>query len=131
MAAKGSAGRPLSPHLQVYRFSLLMALSILHRITGGALYVGTLIVAWWLIALASGPGALALWQTIFLSPLGLLVLFGYTWALFHHMMGGIRHLVWDTGARLDVASAKSTAAMGVAAALVLTILVWVVAFLAR
>ena len=129
MAAKGSADRPLSPHLQVYRFSLLMALE--QRFTGGALYVGTLIVAWWLVALASGPGALALWQMVFLNPLGLLVLFGYTWALFHHMMGGIRHLVWDTGARLDVASAKSTAAMGVAAALVLTILVWVVAFLAR
>ncbi len=131
MASNGSTGRPLSPHLQVYRFSLLMALSILHRATGIALYLGTLIVVWWLVAVASGPAALAFWQMVFLNPLGLLVLFGYTWALFHHMMGGIRHLVWDTGARLDVASAKSTAMFSTIAAFALTILVWIVAFMVR
>ncbi len=129
MAAKSTAGRPLSPHLQVYRFTLLMAMSILHRITGAALYVGTLIVVWWLIAVATGPGALGLWQALFLNPLGLIVLFGYTWALFHHMLGGVRHLVWDTGARLEVPKAKALASLNAALPPVLAVVVWAAALL--
>ena len=89
--------RPLSPHLQTYRWTLTMALSIVHRATGMALYFGTLLLAWWLIAAASGPGAYANVQAFTGSFIGRLILFGYTWALMHHLLCGLRHLVWDLG----------------------------------
>ena len=96
--AEGPAARPLSPHLQIYRLTLTMLMSIVHRITGGALYIGTVLLAWWLIAAASGPNAYAVFQSVASSFLGRIVLLGYTWALIHHMLGGVRHLIWDTGA---------------------------------
>ena len=74
-----------------------MMMSIVHRITGAALYFGTLLLAWWLIAAASGPNAYAKVQWFIGTFIGRLILFGYTWALIHHMLGGIRHLIWDTG----------------------------------
>src|ERR1700730_10848073 len=89
--------RPLSPHLQTYRWTLTMALSIVHRITGMALFFGTLLVAWWLIAVSAGPNAYAVFQDFLGSIFGRLILLGYTWALLHHMLGGIRHLAWDLG----------------------------------
>src|SRR5262245_32092878 len=88
--------RPLSPHLQIYKPMLTMVMSIVHRITGGALYFGMLLPAWWLIAAATGPNAYANVEWFMGSLIGQLVLFGYTWALLHHMLGGIRHLIWDT-----------------------------------
>src|SRR6266849_4815175 len=96
MAGSKAPTRPLSPHVQIYRWPLPMLMSILHRITGGGLYVGTLLMAWWLIATASGPNAYATFGAFINSWIGLLILFGYTWALLHHMLGGIRHLIWDT-----------------------------------
>ena len=78
-----------------------MVMSIFHRITGAALYFGTLLVAWWLVAAASGPEYYAWVNGFFGSFLGRLILFGYTWALIHHMLGGIRHLIWDTGYGLE------------------------------
>src|SRR5579871_4098332 len=90
------AERPLSPHLQIYRPMLTMMMSIVHRITGAALYVGTLLLAWWLLAAASGPNAYATFQAVASSFIGRVVLLGYTWALVH-MLGGIRHLIWDSG----------------------------------
>lgn len=131
MAAPVKQARPLSPHLQIYSFTLLMASSILHRITGAALYVGSVLVAWWLLALASGPNAYAAFQAVAGSWLGMLVLFGFTWALFQHMMGGIRHLIWDTGTSMDVAAAKRLAAGGYVAAGLATVAVWIVALLLR
>ena len=80
--------RPLSPHVQTYRWTLTMALSIVHRATGIALYFGTLLLAWWLLSAAAGQQAFAWMQWFIGSPIGLLVLFGYTWALMHHMLGG-------------------------------------------
>src|SRR6266704_5914647 len=94
---RASAERPLSPHLSIYKPMLTMMMSIVHRITGFGLYFGTLLVAWWLIAAASGPGAYAGIGSFMSSFFGRLILFGYTWALVHHMLGGIRHLIWDTG----------------------------------
>lgn len=91
------AARPLSPHLQVYSFPINMTMSILHRITGAALYFGTIILAWWLMALASGPAYFDLVSGILGTALGKLVLLGYTWALVNHALGGIRHFIWDTG----------------------------------
>ena len=84
---------------------LTMMMSIVHRITGAALYFGTLLLVWWLIAAAAGPNAYAAVQWFMETLLGRLILFGYTWALIHHMLGGIRHLIWD----LATASARSSA----------------------
>jgi len=94
---KARRDRPLSPHLQIYRPTLTMVMSIVHRLTGMGLYFGTLILAWWLIAAASGPNAYSNVEGFVGSLLGRLILFGYTWALIHHMLGGIRHLIWDIG----------------------------------
>lgn len=93
--------RPLSPHLQIYRPTMTMMMSIVHRITGGALFFGMLLMVWWLTAAASGPNAYATVQWFMETLFGRLILFGYTWALIHHMLGGIRHLIWDTGTGLD------------------------------
>src|ERR1700692_4699256 len=93
---KAPAARPLSPHLQIYKPTLTMMMSIVHRITGLGLYFGTLLLAWWLIAAAS-PSSYARFEWFASSLIARLILFGYPWALIHHMLGGIRHLIWDTG----------------------------------
>lgn len=123
--------RPLSPHLQVYRLIPTMVMSIVHRITGAALYFGTLLVAWWLIAAASGPDYFSFVNTVFGSWIGRLVLFGYTWALMHHMLGGVRHLIWDTGAMFDKKSATAMAWATLAASITLTLLIWIVGYMVR
>ena len=89
--------RPLSPHIQIYYPLINMVMSIVHRITGAALYIGSLLLAWWLIAAATGPDYYNYVVSWFATWPGKLILLGYTWALMHHMLGGIRHLIWDTG----------------------------------
>lgn len=101
MPRTSPAERPLSPHLSIYKPSITMVMSILHRITGAALFFGTLLLVIFLVGLAGGKTSFATVQAVYGSLVGKLVLFGYTWALFQHMMGGIRHLIWDTGAMLD------------------------------
>ncbi|KAB2944156.1 MAG: succinate dehydrogenase, cytochrome b556 subunit [Hyphomicrobium sp.] len=96
--------RPLSPHLQIYRPQINMVMSILHRITGAALYVGSLLIAWWLIAAATSPEYFAFVNGLFATWPGMVVIVGYSWALIHHLLGGLRHFVWDTGAGLDIGS---------------------------
>ncbi len=118
--------RPMSPHLTVYRFRPTMAMSILHRITGGALYFGTVLVAWWLVAAASGPESFATASAAAGSILGRLVLFAYSWTLLHHMAGGIRHLVWDTGAALGREESTRMAVGTLVASLSATVLLWLV-----
>ena len=135
-AAKGEAAivrreRPLSPHLSIYRPIPTMVMSIMHRATGIAMYFGTVLVAWWLVAVASGPAAFATVQAFFISPIGLLVLFGYTWVLLHHMLGGIKHLVWDTGAIGEREVNRTVAIAQPIASALLTVLVWVLAFVVR
>ncbi len=100
-----SVQRPLSPHLQVYRLPLLPLMSISHRVTGVGLAFGTLVLAWWLAALATGPGAYAVF-TAFMMPLGGLALLGWMVAIAYHFCNGIRHLIWDTGHSLDLESAE-------------------------
>ena len=95
--ANATNNRPLSPHLQIYKPIPTMVASIVHRITGGALYFGTLLVAWWLIALASGPAYYDWVNWAMGTIIGRLILIGYTWALVHHMLGGLRHFTWDLG----------------------------------
>lgn len=127
--ATATRARPLSPHLTVYRWPITMTMSILHRITGGALYVGTLLVAWWLIAAATSEEHFAFVHWLVGSWFGLLVLFGYTWALFHHMLGGIRHLIWDTGAGLEKQTASTLAWATLVGSLLLTAAIWLFYFL--
>ena len=100
--------RPLSPHLDVYRFTLTMAMSIVHRITGVGLYVGVLLLAWFLLALSSDAAAFAIFSAFIRSIIGQLILFGFTWALFHHLLGGIRH--FDLGRRLRPRSTRCASA---------------------
>lgn len=123
--ANGS-GRPLSPHLQVYKFQWTMALSITHRITGVGLAVGTLLLAWWLIAAGVGPEAFARAQRFIGSAFGMLLMFGWTWALFYHLANGIRHLVWDAGYAFELQNAERGAYIVAAASLGLTVLAWII-----
>lgn len=122
------ADRPLSPHLQVYTPMLTMILSIVHRLTGAALYFGTLLLCWWLIAAATGPEYFTFVQDFMSSYLGRLILFGYTWALLHHMFGGLRHLFWDTGRGFELPTAELTARWTIAGSVVTTIVVWVAGY---
>lgn len=123
--------RPLSPHLQVYRPMLTMMASITHRITGAALYFGFLLFAWWLVAAASGPGYFDFVQALFGSWFGRLVLFGFTWALTYHAIGGVRHLIWDSGRGFDLATVEWMARANVAGSVVLTLAIWIVGYWVR
>jgi succinate dehydrogenase / fumarate reductase cytochrome b subunit len=127
--ATGSASRPLSPHLQIYRPMLTMVMSIVHRITGAALYFGMLLLAWWLIAAASGPNAYGAFEWFMGSVIGQLVLFGYTWALIHHMLGGVRHLIWDTGHGFEPAERERLTLATLVGSITLTLILWVVGYL--
>ncbi len=125
---QGESGRPLSPHLQIYRPMLTMMMSIVHRMTGAALYLGTALLAWWLIAAASGPEAFATVQWFMGSIIGRLILLGYTWALIHPMLGGMRHLVWDTGRGFDLKTIEIMARVTLGGSIALTIVVWVIGY---
>lgn len=129
MTNKLGAERPLSPHLQIYRPMLTMMMSIAHRITGASLAVGFALLAWWFVAISMGPSAYAYVQSFFGSVIGLALLFAFTWALIHHMLGGIRHLIWDTGAGLDKTTIEIFAAGTLAGSVILTILVWVIGYI--
>lgn len=124
---KNAANRPLSPHLSVYKPQLTSVLSILHRGTGVALAVGTLLVTWWLASIAGGEESFTNANDFLGSWFGTLLLFGWSWALFYHLCNGIRHLMWDTGFGFDLATTYLTGKIVVGASLVLTILVWLIA----
>lgn len=117
--------RPLSPHLQVYRPQLTSVLSILHRITGIGLAVGTLLLVWWLIAAAAGPTAFDTVQNFIGSIIGRLLLLTWSFALYYHLCNGIRHLVWDVGKGFELGTAYASGWLVVAAAVMLTVISWV------
>ena len=121
--------RPLSPHLQIYKPMLTMMMSIVHRITGAALYLGTLLLVWWLIAAASGPTTYASVQWFMQTLIGKLILFGYTWALIHHMLGGIRHLIWDTGRGFGPVEREWLTVATIVGSVGLTVLLWIFGFM--
>ena len=123
--------RPLSPHLGVSRWQWTMALSILHRATGIALAVGTLLLVYWLWAAANGPAAFASARGLIGSWFGQICLFGWTASLFYHLFNGVRHLFWDAGRGFDLKTARASGLLVVAAALVATILAWVVGYAVR
>jgi succinate dehydrogenase / fumarate reductase cytochrome b subunit len=121
-----SASRPLSPHLQIYRPQITSVLSISHRATGLVLSVGTLLLVWWLVALARGPEAFASAQSFVGSWFGRLLLLGWTFSLFFHLANGIRHLCWDAGYGFEIKTATVSGWVVVAASAALTVIVWVV-----
>lgn len=119
--------RPLSPHLQVYRPQLTSVLSIIHRATGIALTIGTLLVVYWLVSLAAGPEPYDHAKSVLGSMLGQLCMFLWTWALFYHLCNGIRHLVWDAGYGFAMEAVYKSGRAVVAASLILTFLTWLIA----
>lgn len=116
--------RPLSPHLQIYRPQLTSVLSILHRATGIILALGALLIAAWLVAVAWGPGAYQTAHAALNSWLGKTLLFLWTLCTFYHLCNGIRHLAWDAGYGFELPAAYASGKIAVAAAVVLTILAW-------
>lgn len=120
--------RPLSPHLQVYKWQVQMVTSILHRATGIALAVGTLLVLWGLVSLAGGEESFSQFKTCIGSPIGLVLLFGWSWSLFYHLCNGIRHLVQDAGAGYAIPQFVRSSWLSIVGSLVLTVLVWAFVF---
>ena len=126
-----SPPRPLSPHLQIYRWQLTSVLSILHRITGLALVAGTLLLVYWLVATAANPAAFATAQEFIGSILGRLLLFAWTVALFYHLANGIRHLLWDAGRGFELRSVYASGWAVVIAAVALSLITWIAGYASR
>jgi succinate dehydrogenase / fumarate reductase, cytochrome b subunit len=118
--------RPLSPHLSIYRPTMTMAMSIAHRISGAGLYVGVLLLAWFLIAASADASSFSVFSDFIDSFIGRLVLFMFTWALFHHLIGGLRHALWDAGYGLDAPLRDQMAWATLIGGFALTVLVWIV-----
>lgn len=122
--------RPLSPHLQTYKWSLTMAMSIVHRITGIALYFGTILLVWWLLAAASGPTAYTTFQNFLSSFIGRLIVLGYSWALVHHLLSGVRHLIWDLGYGFGKKEREWLTWAALIGSISITVLLWIIAVFA-
>ena len=123
--------RPLSPHLGIYRWTITMAMSIAHRITGWGLYVGTILLAWYLIATSMDAAAFNVVSGFLNSVIGQIILFGFTWALIHHALGGVRHAIWDMGYGLDKPMRDYLALATLIGGVVLTIVVWIIGYAVR
>jgi len=130
-SAKPAVKRPLSPHLSIYRFQINMVMSILHRITGTANYFGTAFVAAWLMSAATGSKHYETANALLTHPIGMLLVFGYSWSVIHHMVGGVRHLIWDTGRGFSIANVNALSWLTIVLSLTLTVLVWVVGLISR
>jgi len=120
--------KPLSPHLQVYRPQVTSVLSITHRLTGLVLVLAAMLLTYWLAAAAYGPGAFARAQIVLESWFGRLVLFGFTFSLFYHLLNGLRHLGWDMGKGFDLTRLRITGALVVVGSIALTLLSWMWAY---
>jgi succinate dehydrogenase / fumarate reductase cytochrome b subunit len=118
--------RPLSPHLQIYKFTLTMANSIVQRGTGMAMYCGTLLIVLWLGSAALGDGPFGVINAIYGFWLVQVLLFLASWALFHHMLGGIRHFIWDSGNLMDPAGRETITRVQWVASIVLTLGAWII-----
>lgn len=127
MADANRGNRPLSPHLQIYRIQITSTLSILHRLTGVGMALTAVLIVWWFVAAASSPGSFALVDGILTSWLGLAVMTASLWALWYHLLNGIRHLVWDTGRGFDLTRVTQSGWAVVAGSVVLTVLTLLVA----
>lgn len=118
------SNRPLSPHLQVYRLPLAGIISISHRITGVALALGTVLLTYWLTAAAYGPEAFDRAQAVMGSWFGLLVLLGFTFALYFHLGNGIRHLFWDVGKGFEIPTVRKSGIAVILFAIAMTVTTW-------
>lgn len=116
--------RPLSPHLSIYRWPISMTLSILHRMTGVALSAGLIVLVVWLESIAFGPAAYGTVMDWMASPLGKLLLLGWTFAFFFHLCNGVRHLFWDVGMGFEIAQTNASAWTVVIVSLLLTTVFW-------
>ncbi len=123
--------RPLSPHLQVYRLQITSALSMLHRLSGIALGLGTLLMAYWLIAAAAGPEDFGTAQDFVGSIVGRIILLGFTFALTFHFCNGMRHLLWDSGRGFELSSVRTTGWIVVIASVALTLATWLAGYAVR
>ncbi|NQV45809.1 MAG: succinate dehydrogenase, cytochrome b556 subunit [Rhodospirillales bacterium] len=119
-----ATNRPLSPHLQVYRPQITSMLSILHRMTGVALGLGTVLFTYWLTAAAYGPEAFERAQGLMGSWFGLLVLFGFTFALYYHLANGIRHMFWDIGMGYEMSTLRRSGLFVVLFTIIMTVATW-------
>ena len=119
--------RPLSPHLSIYRWPITMTLSILHRGTGLAMAVGFLVLAAWLVSAAAGATEYGEFAALMSTPIGTVLLIGWSFAFFYHLANGIRHLVWDTGRGFEKRQANRSAWFVLSAAIVATVIFWVLA----
>ncbi|MBM3523199.1 MAG: succinate dehydrogenase, cytochrome b556 subunit [Alphaproteobacteria bacterium] len=130
-SAAAKRARPLSPHLQIYKPQITSVLSILHRITGVALSVGTLLLVLWIVAVAFGDdGFYAGYMSFLRSGFGMLMLFGWTVALFYHLLNGIRHLFWDAGIGFDLETTRKSGLAVLAGTAALSVAVWAAALAA-
>jgi succinate dehydrogenase / fumarate reductase cytochrome b subunit len=119
------AKRPLSPHLSIYRPMLTMMMSIAHRITGAGLYLGAILLSLFFAGAALGPGAFGAASWIVSSFIGRVIVFLFSWALFHHLLGGLRHALWDRGLYLDPKGRELAAQATLYGGVALTLLFWV------
>ncbi len=125
MASNSEAGRPLSPHLSIWKWRVHMATSIFHRVTGNALaFAGLALFTWWLAAAATSPDAYKTFLSVATSPLGWIVWVGLSWVFFQHLMSGIRHLLMDTGWGYERGLSPLTAGWTVAASTLATAAFW-------
>ena len=118
--------RPTSPHLQIYRWTITMVMSIAHRATGIANYAGSALLVLWLGAAAWGQEPLNVVNAVYGSWFGQLVLFAYSWSLLHHMMGGLKHFIWDTANLMEPGQREALSWASLGASIVLTLLVWTI-----
>jgi len=125
-----TGNRPLSPHLQVYRWQWTSMLSIVHRATGIALAAGALLLVCWLLAVANGPDSFAAVHGFLGTWIGRLLLFGWTWSLTYHLFNGMRHLFWDAGIGLELPAAQASGYAVVVASIAVTLAVWVAGYMA-
>jgi succinate dehydrogenase / fumarate reductase cytochrome b subunit len=125
----GLVQRPLSPHIGIYRWPPTMVASILNRATGIALSAGAILLVWWLASIASGPVAYSEIEGFLRSPIGLLILLGWTASLFYHLFGGLRHLAWDMGYLFAKPSLNPLTYAVLALTAAATALVWLAAYL--
>ena len=123
--------RPMSPHLSIYRPTITMVMSIAHRISGGALYLGVLLLAWFLIAASADAATFAVFSEFIESFIGRLILFLFSWALFHHLIGGLRHIILDAGYGLDAPLRDQMAWATLIGGFALTIVVWAIGYAVR
>lgn len=116
--------RPLSPHIQIYRWEAHMVSSIVHRATGVALVIGSVVVVWGLLALAGGEEGFNQFRSVIGSPIGMLLMLGWSWSLFYHLCNGIRHLIQDGGAGYEIVQFRRSSWLSAIGSVVLTVVVW-------